>query len=113
MLRGYEVLWPLEPCRYDIGVQLTNRIERVQVKTATFRNGGSFIAQLSNSRRPGRRDLYDVGEIDSFFVIDAELNAYWIPFSDVAGYGQISLRNYGSCLVAERGQWMSGPNRSD
>jgi hypothetical protein len=79
----------------------------MQVKTAAYRPGGSFAVNLSNSRRPGRRDLYDVGEIDSFFVIDAELNAYWIPFAEVAGYWQISLRSYRSCLVAERGQWLT------
>ena len=64
-----------------------------------------------NSRRPGHRQVYDVDEIDSFFVIDAELNAFWIPFRNVCGYGQISLRNYRSCLVAERGQWLVDPQR--
>jgi hypothetical protein len=80
------------------------------VKTVTFRSKGGYMAQLSNSRRPGHRDLYDVDEIDSFFIIDAELNAYWIPFRDVAGYGTISLRNYRGCLVAERGQWLASPS---
>lgn len=84
-------------------------IQRVQVKTATYRSQGSFVAQLSNSRRPGNREVYGVDEIDSFFVIDAELNAYWIPFANVSGYGQISLRNYRGCLVAERGQWLGIP----
>jgi hypothetical protein len=107
MLHGYEVTWPLEPCRYDLIVRTSSDFQRVQVKTATYRAGGCFAAHLSNSRRPGHRDLYDVDEIDSFFVIDAELNAYWIPFADVAGYGQISLRSYRGCLVAERGQWLT------
>jgi hypothetical protein len=109
MLRGYPVLWPLEPCRYDLAVQISDTIQRVQVKTATYFNEGSFMAQLSNSRRPGHRDLYDVDEIDSFFVIDAELNAYWIPFAEVSGYGQISLRNYRGSLVAECGRWLTTP----
>jgi hypothetical protein len=107
MLRGYPVLWPLEPCRYDLVIHLGDATHRVQVKTATFRQEGSFVAQLSNSRRPGHRDRYDVGEIDSFFVIDADLNAYWIPFAAVSGYGQISLRSYRKCLVAEHGQWLT------
>jgi hypothetical protein len=109
MLRGYEVVWPLEPCRYDLAVRTSDGFQRIQVKTATYRDGGSFAAHLSNSRRPGYRELYDIDEIDSFFVIDAELNAYWIPFADVAGYGQISLRAYRNCLVAERGQWLTPP----
>lgn len=109
MLRGYQVVWPLEPCRYDLAVCSDTGFDRVQVKTATYRNRGAFVAQLSNSRRPGHREVYDLDEIDSFFVLDAELNAYWIPFGAVAGYGQISLRNYRGCLVAERGQWLSTP----
>jgi hypothetical protein len=110
MLRGYEVLWPLEPCRYDLAVRSDDAFQRIQVKTVTHRRkDGSFVAQLSNSRRPGHRDLYDVGEIDSFFVIDAELNAYLIPFQAVAGYGQISLRGYRSYLVGERGNWLQNP----
>jgi hypothetical protein len=111
MLCGYEVLWPLEPCRYDLAIRLDDAIHRVQVKTATYRNGGSFLVQLSNSRRPGHRDVYDVDEIDSFFVVDAELNAYWIPFTDVSGYGQISLRNYRGALVAEQGNWLQHGTR--
>lgn len=53
--------------------------------------------------------VYDVDEIDTFFVIDAVLNAYLIPFADVAGYTQISLRRYGAYLVGTRGNWMQSP----
>jgi hypothetical protein len=67
------------------------------------------MAHLSNSRRPGHREVYDVDEIDSFFVIDAELNAYWIPFADVSGYGSISLRRYRMYVVGERGNWLQEP----
>ncbi|HZC73042.1 MAG TPA: group I intron-associated PD-(D/E)XK endonuclease [Jatrophihabitans sp.] len=111
LVRGYHVMWPLEPCRYDVGVLSEGQFQRVQVKTATYRNaGGAYVVSLSNSRRPGHRDVYDVGEIDSFFVIDAELTAYWIPFADVSGYGQISLRSYRAYLVGERGNWLQIPD---
>lgn len=109
MLRGYQVMWPLEPCRYDLGICSDGRFERVQVKTATFRNGGTYVASLSNSRRPGHREVYDLDEIDSFFVIDGELTAYWIPFADVSGYGQITLRSYRAYVVGERGNWVRSP----
>lgn len=108
MLRGYHVLWPLEPCRYDLAVRSNDQFQRVQVKTATFRNAGTFVASLSNSRRAGHV-VYDVDEIDSFFVIDAELNAYLVPFTDVAGFHTIYLRNYRAYLVAERGNWLQNP----
>jgi hypothetical protein len=111
MLRGYEVLWPLEPCRYDLVVYDAVGFQRIQVKTATYQNAGGYVASLSNSRRAGRT-VYDVDEIDSFFVIDADLNAYLIPFANVSGYWQIALRNYHDYLVAARGQWLS-PTPSD
>jgi hypothetical protein len=79
------------------------------VKTATYLFDGSFMAQLSNSRPAGHREVYDVGEIDSFFVIDAELNAYLIPFADVAGYRVISLRNYRPYRVPVAGNWLQNP----
>ena len=105
MLRGYEVLWPLEPCRYDLAVRSDTKFQRVQVKTASYRNAGTYVASLSNSRREGR-GIYEVDEIDSFFVVDGELNAYLIPFEEVGGFQTIYLRNYRPYLVAERGHWL-------
>lgn len=109
MVRGYQVLWPLEPCRYDLAVRLNTQFQRVQVKTATLRNEGTYIASLSNSRRVGHV-VYDVDEIDSFFVIDGELNAYLIPFADVGGFQTIYLRNYRAYVVGERGNWLENPS---
>jgi hypothetical protein len=108
LLRGYEVLWPLEPCRYDLAVRLGESFERIQVKTTTFRSGATWIASLANSRREGQV-VYGLDEIDSFFVIDAELNAYLIPLDRVAGRRAISLNAYRAYRVAERGQWLAGP----
>jgi hypothetical protein len=105
LLRGYEVLWPLEPCRYDLAVRLGASFERIQVKTTTFRSGAGWIASLANSRREGHV-VYGTDEIDTFFVIDAELNAYLIPLDHVAGLRTISLRAYRAYLVAETGQWL-------
>ena len=51
--------------------------------------------------------IYEPDEIDCFFVIDAELNAYLIPFDDVAGQNAASLRSYSAYQVAERGQWLT------
>lgn len=109
MLRGHHVMWPLEPCRYDFTVAVEGGFQRVQVKTATFRNNGTYIAKISNARRRGH-DVYNLDEIDCFFVIDAELDAYLIPFQDVMGYQQICLRHYREYLVASRGQWLRRPD---
>lgn len=108
LLRGYEVHWPLEPCRYDLAVRANGSFERIQVKTTTFRSGSTWTVSLSNSRRVGHV-MYDADEIDSFFIIDAELNAYLIPMDHVAGLGAISLRAYEAYRVAEEGRWLSVP----
>lgn len=105
MLRGYHVMWPLEPCRYDLAVAVDGGFQRVQVKTATFRNDGTYVAKIANSRRRGH-EVYDLDEIDSFFIIDAELDAYLIPFQDVMGFQQIYLRHYREYRVATHGQWL-------
>ena len=89
MLRDYQVLWPLEPCRYDLAVRSDTEFQRVQVKTTSYRNAGTYVASLSNSRRAGRHVVYDVDEVDSFFVIDGELNAYLIPLAEVGGFQRI------------------------
>ena len=79
---GYEVIWPLEPCRYDLVVDPRAAVLRVQVKTMRRRAEG-WQVQLTTSGHPTggnhARTFYDPDEIDSFFVIDADLNYYLIP----------------------------------
>lgn len=108
LLRGHAVLWPLEPCRYDFVARAGDSFERVQVKTTTYREGATSIASIANSR-PNGKLIYDIDEIDYFFIIDGDLDAYMIPFRAVIGYQSISLRTYRAYLVAERGQWLQNP----
>jgi hypothetical protein len=105
MLRGCTVAWPLEPCRYDFVAERRGAFYRVQVKTTTHRPGPSHAVSISTTRRRGRV-CYDVDEVDYFFIIDDQLNAYLIPFSVVAGSQQIHVRRYAGYRVAERGQWL-------
>jgi hypothetical protein len=107
MLCGHEVLWPLEPCRYDFVVATGGAFHRVQVKTATYRSAStSAVVSISTTRRTGRA-VYGIDEIDYFFVIDGELNAYVIPIAAVAGYQQIYLRRYDAFRVAAGGRWLT------
>ena len=89
---GYNVSWPLEPCRYDLLVERAGSVLRVQVKTATVRSGTSWTAWLSTTR--GKRLPYDVDEIDDFFVIDGDLGYYLIPVRMVGGLHAIQLSAY-------------------
>lgn len=47
-LRGYSVSWPLEPVTYDLVVDLRpHGLQRVQVKTATSKTAGSWVAWIT------------------------------------------------------------------
>jgi hypothetical protein len=96
-LCGFEVSWPLEPCRYDLLVRMRDGIARVQVKTATRRDGQSWVVWLSTTGR--RRATYDPDEIEYFFVVDADLTYYLIPFSVVGGLHAIHLSSYAGYRV--------------
>lgn len=93
-LCGYSVSWPLEPCRYDLLVERDGRAERIQVKTATVRTGGSWTVWLSTTNP--QRAPYDIDEIDAFFLIDGDLNFYLIPVGHVGGLHAIQLSAYGA-----------------
>ena len=91
-LCGYEVSWPLEPCRYDVLVQQPGQCLRVQVKTTRRSACGTWVVSLSSGGR--HRDAYDPDDIDHFFVIDPHLNYYLIPIAVVAGRSAIHLATY-------------------
>ncbi len=91
-LAGYEVSWPLEPCRYDLAVRRDDEFRRVQVKTTRTREGAGWKVYLSNAR--GVRRTYSPEEIDDFFIIDGELNAYLMPLAVVGGLQAINLSAY-------------------
>ncbi len=91
-LCGFDVAWPLEPCRYDLIVSMESEARRVQVKTTTTRVGNTWKAYLSTSGETRR--LYDPDEIDDFFVVDGDMNFYFIPVAAVGGLYAIHLRAY-------------------
>ncbi len=90
-LCGYDVSWPLEPCRYDLLV-VGDKPMRIQVKTGTVRANNSWVAWLSSTGTVRR--IYDPDEIDFFFVIDGSLEYYLIPVAVVGGFHVIHLSAY-------------------
>jgi hypothetical protein len=98
MLHGYEVCWPLEPCRYDLIVGAGPSSYRVQVKTTTRRAGESWVVRIAGTRRRGVA-AYSPDEIDHFFVLDGELSCYVIPLHVVGGLQVIHLRRYAAFRV--------------
>jgi hypothetical protein len=91
-LSGFEVSWPLEPCRYDLIVCRAEGAQRVQVKTGTVRTRSSWMVRLSSTRREIR--TYDPDEIDQFFVIDGDFCFYLIPIGVVGGLTAIHVSAY-------------------
>jgi hypothetical protein len=89
---GYEVSWPLEPCRYDLLAIRGAEALRVQVKTTSTMQAGRWVVVLSKARRV--RVVYDPDEIDLFFLIDGDFDYYLIPVAAVGGMHAITLSGY-------------------
>jgi hypothetical protein len=99
-LEGYRVSWPLEPAPYDLLVtQATAAPSRVQVKTSVRRDAGSWVCSLTRhayaaQKRWHARQVYDLGEIDAFGIVDGDLAIYLIPAAIVGGRSASHLRRY-------------------
>ena len=91
-LCGYRVSWPLEPCRYDLLVWMEAKAERIQVKTATVKQGTSWTVWISTTGT--KRMTYNPEDIDYFFVIDGDFDYYLIPVATVGGFTAIRLSAY-------------------
>jgi hypothetical protein len=109
ILCGYEVAWPLEPCRYDLLARRLDQFLRVQVKTTRLRTGTSWIVSLSTD---GGRLTYDPDEIDYFFIIDGGLDYYLIPVATVGGLRAIRLSVYSQFKLSQELSVLSAPEQS-
>lgn len=109
-LQGSQVSWPLEPAPYDLLVEsrasgsAAARLSRVQVKTATRRQSGTYICFLTRSRyvaesRWAQREKYPPDAVDHFGVVDGDLSVYLIPYAVVADRSAIHVRQYAQFLV--------------
>jgi hypothetical protein len=91
-LCGYEVSWPLEPCRYDLMAIRGGQCLRIQVKTTRCLSQGSWRVSLTTGGR--HRAAYDPNDIDHFFVVAADATLYLIPLVAVSGVSTIHLSAY-------------------
>ena len=90
--RGCHVSWPLEPCPYDLVVDISRVLYRIQVKTATGRDaatGAWACGLLQNGNH--KNSPYDPDDIDFFFIVDGDGGYYLVPIEDVVGQGQVNL----------------------
>ena len=90
-LRGCSVSWPLEPVAYDLVVDAGPAgLQRVQVKTATSKMDGSWVAWITK----GDRVRYSREEVDWFGLVDGDLAVYMVPIDVVEGQSSVHLRHY-------------------
>lgn len=110
MIRGCAASFPVEPAPFDVLASTPDGVKRIQVKTTTTKNRGSWLARVG--RRPhsagNRAPLvpYDPDEIDLFFIVDGDLNMYLIPSRDIAGRTSILVRAYQRYLIGNGKEMM-------
>lgn len=95
-----------EGAAYDVLADFgAGGVKRIQVKTGTGKNAGSWVCRLSRSEydRLGhgghRQAVYSAEEIDYFACIDGDLQLYLIPVTVVEGLASINLRKYEPYIV--------------
>jgi hypothetical protein len=98
---------PLRPCR-----PCRDRI-RARPGQDDDLSGGRHVRRTAVQQPTRRPTRLRHRQIELFFVVDGELNAYLIPFAAVSGLQQIHLRAYAPYLVGERGNWLSAPTASE
>ena len=111
-LCGYEVSWPLEPCRYDlIAARGRPGAARPGQDHSVPTRQGSWSGQPVN-RRSAAADAYDPDDIDYFFIIDGDLDYYLIPVTVVGGLSTINLSAYQQFRLAQQPTRFSRPEPS-
>ena len=78
-LCGYEVSWPLEPCRYDLVAAQGRRGARGSRSRRLVPLGRAAGWSALSDRRSPPQTAYDPDDIDYFFIIDGDLDYYLIP----------------------------------
>jgi hypothetical protein len=104
-LRGYAVLWPAEPAKFDLVAEGDGGLVRIQVKSSTWKQDGAWACKLTRSERSElgrRRAAYSSEEIDFFGCVDGDLGVYLIPVSLVEGLSVIYLRKYDAFQLHSR-----------
>lgn len=101
-LRGWTCSVPNEPCSYDLIVDMSGVLKKVQVKSCTRRDAeGRPYCRISHSRYvasvPGLP--YSSDEVDLFFIVDGDLEVYVVPLEATAGQVSISMHMYGEYRV--------------
>ena len=93
---GLTVSIPLTDSQdYDLVVDTLDGLDRVQVKTTSYKRREKFTVSLSvkggNRTSKGRVKKFDKSKVDSVFVITADNICYWIPVQCIESEYGITL----------------------
>jgi len=104
MLRGLWPATPAEPRPYDLLLDTSGGVKRLQVKTTTcLTASGSWQAGIGRHAGGGdkhnQKVPYSPGETDLFVIVDGNFAIYLIPIAAVSGRVSVSLKSYSQFVV--------------
>lgn len=111
-LRGCAVAIPLEPQEYDLLVTFRTGVQRLQVKSTTYR-GADGKWQVGIGRHPYSFETqackvpYDPDSIDGFVIVNGDGLIYLIPTAAVAGQVALTLDAYQRYAVGSASSLLS------
>jgi PD-(D/E)XK endonuclease len=90
--RGYRVSFPAEPCPYDLIVEDSGVLYRIQVKTTNSKDRtGAWRCHLAQNPKYRKTVIYDPDDVDFFFIITGDMVYYLTPVEEIAGLTEVSL----------------------
>jgi hypothetical protein len=113
-LRGIPVAVPTQPRPHDLLVSLRDKVARVQVKSTTRANSGSWLAGICRAPsfdKTAGNVPYDPGALDYFWIIDGDGAIYFIPSPLVAGRVALVLRAYSAYRVGNASSLLAAVTR--
>ena len=92
---GVDVAIPLtDTQRYDLIILHNQGMERVQVKTTTCKDGGSYVAHvrtIGGNKSQVKVRLFDPTDYEWLFVVCGDATAYMIPSTEITARYSLTL----------------------
>jgi hypothetical protein len=93
--KGFPVLLPLgDNCRYDLVVDIDGHFAKVQCKTSTFQEGGSYRVELrtcGGNKSGSSIKKLSSEEVDLVFVYSFDGRCYEFPARVLSGQSRLTL----------------------
>lgn len=91
---GYYFCTPSSDAPYDLLIQINGDFKKIQVKSSynTNESGGYtfHLKRTRNNARGSKKVPYTKLDTDYFFLIDAKMNCWLVPFEEIQGKGSVS-----------------------